>query len=119
MQHDVVPGSVVPVTSLTEYFRDAVRSALDEQRTDVGEHTEHYIVDMLTRFSRTERLNESAGDGRKLKPLAQLFAEATHQFATYGRRCGAPHAVGGGGALDGSVHVDARSDVAEVLAVDG
>jgi hypothetical protein len=69
-------GGVVTVTSLAEFFRDALRGVLADQGTAVEEQTEHYVVDMLTLFARAERLHESASDGGRLKPLAQMLSEA-------------------------------------------
>ena len=69
-------GSVVTVTNLAEFFRDALRGVLADQGTAVEEQTEHYVVEMLTLFARAERLHESASDGGRLKPLAQMLSEA-------------------------------------------
>lgn len=76
MQATIVPGSVVTVTNLTEFFRDALRSVLADQRLAVEEQTEYYVVNMLTLFARAEHLYESTPDGPHLKPLVQMFAEA-------------------------------------------
>ena len=70
------PHTVVTATNLAEFFRGALRGALADQHLEVEEHTEHYVVNMLTLFSRAERLHESAGDGDRLKPLAQMLADA-------------------------------------------
>ena len=69
-------GGVVTATSLAEFFRGALRGALADQHLAVEEHTEHYVVNVLTLFARAERLHESAGDGPHLKPLAQMLADA-------------------------------------------
>jgi len=69
-------GAVVAVTNLEEFFRDALRNALAQHGTPVEEGAEHYVVDMLTLFARTERLHESAADGGHLKPLARMLAES-------------------------------------------
>jgi hypothetical protein len=75
MHPDTGPG-LVTVTNLAEFFRDALRGVLANQRIAVEEQTEHYLVNMLTLFARAERLYESASEGRHLKPLVQMFAEA-------------------------------------------
>ena len=80
MQPD--PGGVVTVTNLAEFFRDALRGVLADQGTAVEEQTEHYVVDMLTLFARAEHLHESASDGRRLKPLAQMLSEALEAAGT-------------------------------------
>ncbi len=59
MQAAIGPGSVVTVTNLTEFFRDALRSVLADQRLAVEEQTEYYVVNMLTLFARAEHLYES------------------------------------------------------------
>jgi hypothetical protein len=76
MQPNTGSGSVVMVTNLTEFFRGALRGALADQRTAVDEQTEHYVVNMLTVFARSECLYESTPDGLRLKPLAQMLSEA-------------------------------------------
>jgi hypothetical protein len=70
------PGEVVAATNLAEFFRGALRSALADQRLAVDEHTEHYVVNMLTLFARAENLYESTPEGPRLRPLAQMLAEA-------------------------------------------
>lgn len=71
------PGSgVVEVADLAEFFRDALRGALADQRIAVDEHTERYVVAMLTTFARAEDLYEATPEGLQLKPLAQMCAEA-------------------------------------------
>lgn len=76
MRPDGSTGSVLAVTNLTEFFRDALRSALADQHVAVEVHTEHYVVNMLTLFARAEHLYESSSEGPGPKPLVQLFAEA-------------------------------------------
>jgi hypothetical protein len=66
----------VAATNLAEFFRGALRSALADQRLAVDEHTEHYVVNMLTLFARAENLYESTPEGPRLRPLAQMLAEA-------------------------------------------
>lgn len=76
MQPDAGAGRVVAVTNLMEFFRDALRGVLADQRVAVEEQTEHYVVAMLTAFARSERLYESPAEGRHLKPLVLMFSEA-------------------------------------------
>jgi hypothetical protein len=85
MQFVIAPGEVVTTTSLPEFFRDALRSVLANQRVAVGEQTERYVINMLTLFARAETLYESTPDGFGLKPLAQMFSEA-FQSATVAER---------------------------------
>ncbi|MEJ0007141.1 MAG: hypothetical protein WDM77_12455 [Steroidobacteraceae bacterium] len=76
MSDPCAPRQVLPVTSLTEYFRDSLHSALGKQQLTVGDHTQHYIVNVLTLFARSEALFEPAPDGMRLKPLVVMLAEA-------------------------------------------
>lgn len=83
MQPD--PRGVVTVTSLAEFFRDALRSVLADQGTAVEEQTERYVVDMLTLFARAERLHESASDGGESKTLVQMLSDALEAADAAGR----------------------------------
>src|SRR5690606_12089580 len=69
-------AKVRPVWSLEEFFRNSVSSALDRQGLSVDDHTAYYVVNLLTLFARSEVLYEGAGEGRSLKPLALILAEA-------------------------------------------
>lgn len=77
--------SVVAVTNLAEFFRDALRGVLADQHLAVEAHTESYVVNMLTLFARAERLYEPAADREREKPLAEMFSEAL-QAATAAER---------------------------------
>jgi hypothetical protein len=67
---------VQPVASLKEYFRDALHGALESQRLSVEDQTEHYVVNLLTLFARSEALFEQTPEGTRLKPLVVMLAEA-------------------------------------------
>jgi hypothetical protein len=67
---------VLPVASLTEYFRDSLHAALGRQQLAVGDHTQHYVVNVLTLFARSEALFEPTADGLRLKPLVAMLSEA-------------------------------------------
>jgi hypothetical protein len=69
-------GSVVAVSSLREFFRDAFHEASAHQRLGIEEQTEAYVVNLLTMFSRAEALYEQTPDGYRLKPLAIMLADA-------------------------------------------
>ena len=76
--------AIQPVSSLKEFFRDALHDALSHQHVAVEGETEHYVVNLLTMFSDTDALYErhanngaSARDSRThLKPLAIMLGEA-------------------------------------------
>ena len=43
--------TVLAVSSLRDYFREALHDALDHQHVAVEAQTEHYVVNLLTLFS--------------------------------------------------------------------
>jgi hypothetical protein len=67
---------VQPVVNLKEYFKDALHAALVNQRLSVEGETEHYVVNVLTLFARSDALFEPTPAGRRLKPLVVLLSEA-------------------------------------------
>jgi hypothetical protein len=64
------------VPDIREFFREALSTALEQQHLQVKDHTEHYVVNMLAMFARSEALFEPGPGGARLKPLAVLLAEA-------------------------------------------
>lgn len=74
--HDARPKALVAVNNLREFFHDAMQAALQKQRVAVDQHTEHYIVNILTMFARSEELYEQTSEGIRLKPLAHMLADA-------------------------------------------
>src|SRR5215510_3380267 len=77
MEEHEATKPLVAVTNLREFFHDSVQSALRKQRVDVDDHTEHYVVNVLTMFARSEELYESTPEGIRLKPLARMLADAS------------------------------------------
>lgn len=67
---------VLQVTSLEEFFREALHGAASKQRLALDDHTEHYVVNVLTTFSRADALFEATPEGPRLKPLAFMLADA-------------------------------------------
>jgi hypothetical protein len=67
---------VMPVANLREFFRDTLHGALMRQHLAVEDQTEHYVVNLLTLFARSEALYENTPDGLRLKPLAAMLCEA-------------------------------------------
>ena len=72
----VASERVVEVRNLTEYFRDSIESAVSRQRVSVDPHATHYVVNLLTLFSRSEELYEDDGENYGLRPLALMLARA-------------------------------------------
>ena len=76
---------VVAVANLREFFRDSLEAAMCNQRVAAADDTSHYIVNMLTLFARSEELYEEGDDGRRLKPLAFMLADALEASTAYER----------------------------------
>jgi hypothetical protein len=71
-----VAQRVLPVANLREFFRDSLHGALLRQHLCVEAQTEHYVVNLLTLFARSEALYEMTPDGLRLKPLVAMLCEA-------------------------------------------
>jgi hypothetical protein len=67
---------VLAVANLREFFKDELHGALAKQRLEVEDQTEHYVVNVLTLFARSEALYERTPDGTRLKPLVVMLSEA-------------------------------------------
>jgi len=67
---------VMPVTNLLDYFRTSIEEVISRQGVDVDPHATHYVVNLLTLFSRADRLYEDHGDSYGLRPLALMLADA-------------------------------------------
>ncbi|PZN33408.1 MAG: hypothetical protein DIU71_05175 [Proteobacteria bacterium] len=76
---------VMAVTNLREFFHDSVQTALRNQRVEVDAHTEHYVVNLLTMFARSDELFDRTPEGVRLKPLATMLAEASEAGTTQQR----------------------------------
>jgi hypothetical protein len=76
---------VVKVGSLQEFFRQALQEAVGKQRFELDDHTEHYVVNVLTLFARSEALFEGTPEGLRLRPLALMLAEAVEAGPGPGR----------------------------------
>jgi hypothetical protein len=67
---------VMAVRNLREYFHGALQHALAHQHVDVEAQTEHYVVNLLTLFARSEQLFDTGTEGVRLPSLVQLLSEA-------------------------------------------
>jgi hypothetical protein len=67
---------VVAIASLESFFHDSVDAALATNNVVLDDHTTHYVVNLLTLFSRSDALYEQTGSGYCLRPLASMFADA-------------------------------------------
>jgi len=68
--------SLVAVSSLREFFRDAFHTASERQNLEIEEQSEQYVVNLLTMFSRADALYEKTPEGLRIRPLAHMLAEA-------------------------------------------
>jgi len=69
-------SQVLPVASLREWFRSSIHAAIARREVPADPHTEHYVVELLTAFARSENLYERHRDGFGLRPLATMLSEA-------------------------------------------
>lgn len=69
-------GKVVRVSNLQDYFRTSIEDVVAKQRVEIDPHASHYVVNMLTLFSRSDELFEDDGDSYGLRPLALMLADA-------------------------------------------
>src|SRR6202050_3028321 len=72
----VSAGSLVAVSSLREFFRDAFHAASEHQHLDIDEQAEQYVVNLLTMFSRADALYERTPEGLRIRPLAHMLADS-------------------------------------------
>ena len=79
---------VLPVANLQEFFKDALHGALEKRHLEVEDQTEHYVVNLLTLFSRSEALYDSTPEGKRLKPLVVMLSEALEAPSTGDRNRG-------------------------------
>jgi hypothetical protein len=80
--------SLVAVSSLREFFRDAFHEASENQHLDIDEQVEQYVVNLLTMFSRADALYERTPDGLRIKPLVQMLGEALEAPSVTARQRG-------------------------------
>ena len=67
---------VVPVYNLRDYFRSSMDEVIARQGVQVDPHAAHYVVNLMTLFSRSEALYEDHGESYGIRPLALMLADA-------------------------------------------
>lgn len=67
---------VMPVQNLQEYFRTSIDEVIAGQGVDIDPHATHYVVNMMTLFSRSEYFYEDSDENYGLRPLALMLADA-------------------------------------------
>ncbi len=75
-------GRVMPVHNLQDYFRTSIDDVIAEQGVDVDPHATHYVVNMMTLFSRSDQFYQDDGETYGLKPLALMLADAADAPST-------------------------------------
>ena len=68
---------VMAVADLRDFFRESIDDAIANQGVKVDSHTAHYVVNVLTLFSRSEEFYEDSGEVYGLKPLALMLLDAS------------------------------------------
>ena len=53
---------VMCVRNLQDYFRTSIDDVVSRQKVDIDPHAAHYVVNMLTLFSRSDELYEDDGE---------------------------------------------------------
>lgn len=66
----------ITATDVRDYFRESVSLALTNQQIEAHEETVHYVVNLLSSFTRADRLYRCTPEGLELEPLAVIYAEA-------------------------------------------
>ena len=69
-------GRVVPIPDLCDYFRNSIDAVVAQQNVSVDPHATHYVVNMMTSFSRSENFYEDDGESYGIRPLALMLADA-------------------------------------------
>jgi hypothetical protein len=64
------------VSNLQDYFRTSIDDVAARQQVEIEPHAAHYVVNMLTLFSRSDELYEDDGECYGLRPLALMLADA-------------------------------------------
>jgi hypothetical protein len=69
---------IIPSSNVREFFRDSVGEALSRQSVQAEDHTVHYVVELLTLFTRAEEFHDGLPEvsNRPLRPLALMLKDA-------------------------------------------
>ena len=76
MSRDNRSKRVVASPNVREFFRDSLGEAIARQKLEAEDHTVHYVVNLLTLFTRADELYADATETRRLPPLAAMLADA-------------------------------------------
>jgi hypothetical protein len=69
---------IIQSRNVREFFRDSVGEALSKQSVTAEDHTVHYVVELLTGFTRAEDFHDHGPEAcaRTLRPLALMLKDA-------------------------------------------
>ena len=91
--HETSGQKLIANANLAENFQSLIDDVISHQSIDVEPQTAHYLVELLSFFSRSENFYERTTDGYQLKPLALMNADAA-QDASPDARCQAFRRLG-------------------------
>jgi len=69
---------VVKVSNLRDFFRTSIEDVAARQCLTIQPDATHYVVNMLTLFSRSDELYDDEDEDCGLKPLALMLADAAN-----------------------------------------
>ena len=72
-------GRVMPVHNLRDYFRSPIDEVIAQQGVSLDPHAAHYVVNLLTTYSRSDELYEDDGECYGIRPLALMLADASSE----------------------------------------
>lgn|SRR5690606_12200560 len=72
---------VMTVSNLEDYFRDSLRRVTRARAVAAREATQHYLVNLLAGFARSENLFLQSVNGAELRPLALMLSDALDEPA--------------------------------------
>ena len=79
------PDRVMQVSNLRDFFRTSIEDVAARQCVTIEPDAAHYVVNMLTLFSRSEDLYEDDGEHYGLRPLALMLADAANAVSAVER----------------------------------
>lgn len=68
--------AVITSVNVREYFLQELQHAIDKQHVKASADATCYVLNLLTTFVRSDRLYEDTQEGKTLRPLAEMYADA-------------------------------------------
>ncbi len=72
-------------TTIREYFHGSITDVVVNQQIEIQPEIVYYLVNLLTEFSRSEKMFEQTGNGVEFKPLALRLADAVEEHSSMQR----------------------------------